>query len=288
MKLGVSTYSLSRAVRAGEMDVLGIMDWIKDLGGTHVEVVPVGFDLMENPELIDQIVAKAQELDLEISNYAIGANFVKDSDAEFDEEIEKVKKHVEIARQLGVKIMRHDVASRPVPEATIQQFEEDLPKLVQACQEIADYAAQYDITTSVENHGRYLQASDRIQRLIHAVNRPNYKTTIDTGNFLCVDEDPVSAVKKNLPYTSGIIHLKDFYYRPAHLNPGEGWIVTSNDNFLRGSIFGQGDIDVRQVLSAIKAADFDGYLSLEFEGMEECKQGTKIGFENILRLWEEV
>lgn len=288
MKLGVSTYSLSRAVRAGEMDVLGIMDWIKDLGGTHVEVVPVGFDLMENPELIDQIVAKAQELDLEISNYAIGANFVKDSDAEFDEEIEKVKKHVEIARQLGVKIMRHDVASRPVPEATIQQFEEDLPKLVQACQEIADYAAQYDITTSVENHGRYLQASDRIQRLIHAVNRPNYKTTIDTGNFLCVDEDPVSAVKKNLPYTSGIIHLKDFYYRPAHLNPGEGWIATSNDNFLRGSIFGQGDIDVRQVLSAIKAADFDGYLSLEFEGMEECKQGTKIGFENILRLWEEV
>lgn len=288
MKIGVSTYSLARAIRSGEMDVFGVMEWIKELGAQHVEVVPVGFNLQEDPALIEQMVAKAKELDIEISNYAIGANFVKETEEEFRAEIENVKQQVDIANQLGVKMMRHDVASRPVEEGSIKQFEADLPKLVEACQEIADYAAQYGITTSVENHGRYIQASDRVQRLIDEVNRPNFKTTIDAGNFLCVDEDPVSAVKKNLPYTSNMIHLKDFYYRPEHLNPGPGWIVTSNGNFLRGAIFGQGDINVRQILKHLKSNGFDGYLSLEFEGMEECKQGTKLGFDNIVRLLEEV
>lgn len=288
MKLGVSTYSLSRAIRSGEMDVLGVMEWIKELGGQHVEIVPIGFDLQENPELIDQITAKAKQLNLEISNYAIGANFVKETEEQYRAEIEQVKRQVDIAHKLGVKIMRHDAASRPVEQTSIKQFEEDLPKVAQACREIADYAAQYGITTSVENHGRYLQASDRVQRLIHEVDRPNFKTTIDVGNFLCVDEDPVSAVKKNLPYTSNMIHLKDFYYRPAHLNPGEGWILTSNGNYLRGAVFGHGDIDVRQILKHLKHSGYEGYLSLEFEGMEECKRGTQIGFDNIVRLWEEV
>ncbi len=92
--------------------------------------------------------------------------------------------------------MRHDVAFRPKNECSIARFESDLELLVHACRTIADYAAQYGITTSVENHGFFVQASDRVQRLIEAVGRANYKTTMDIGNFMCVDEDPVAAVKK--------------------------------------------------------------------------------------------
>ncbi|HEY0827561.1 MAG TPA: sugar phosphate isomerase/epimerase, partial [Bacilli bacterium] len=33
---------------------------------------------------------------------------------------------------------------------------------------------------------------------------------------------------------------------------------------------------------------YDGYLSVEFEGMEECKLGTRIGLENTVRLWNEM
>lgn len=285
MKIGLSSYSLSRAINAGEMTILEAIDWIAEHGGEHMEVVPFGYSLTEQPELIEAIRSKAAEANVELSNYAIGANFNKESDEEYEKEIERVMKEVDIANALGVKLMRHDVASDT--DLSIKRFNEVLPRLAQACARIADHAAQYGITTSVENHGYFIQASDRVQALIHAVDRPNFKTTMDIGNFMCADEDPASAVTKNIGYAS-MVHIKDFYLRPSYLNPGQGWFKTTSGNYLRGAIAGQGDIDMRNVLRIVKNSGYDGFLSLEFEGMEDCRTGSQIGLDNIRRLWEEV
>ncbi|PAV31210.1 sugar phosphate isomerase [Virgibacillus profundi] len=288
MKLGMSSYSLAGAINSGEMSILDVIQWTADQGGEHIEIVPIGYSLTDNPELVNQIKDKANEVGIDISNYAIGADFLPETDEAFEAEIERVKKEVDIANQLGVKLMRHDVSFKPPAEASIKQFEEDLPKLTQACQRIADYAAEYDIVTSIENHGFYVQASDRIQRLIENVNRPNFKTTLDTGNFLCVDEDPVSAVKKNIGYAS-MVHTKDFYVRPASsFSPGEGWFQSTAGNYLRGAITGHGDINLQDVLKVVKKSGYDGYISIEFEGLEDCKKGSKIGLDNVRRIWDEL
>lgn len=286
MNIGLSTYCLAESIKSGEMSVLDVIQWIAENGGDSVEITPIGYSLEDNDDLIDAIIKKANEVDLPISGYAITANFIKDSKEEYEAEIERVKHNVDIAHRLGVKYMRHDVASRAIQECTIAQFEADLGIMVQACRVIADYAAQYSIITSVENHGFYIQASDRVQRIIHAVDRPNFRTTLDIGNFMCVDEDPVSAVKKNISYAS-VVHLKDFYVRPSYQNPGEGWFQTSGGNFLRGAIIGQGDIDIREVIKIIKQSGYSGYVSIEFEGMEECRKGSRIALENAKRLWSE-
>ena len=208
---------------------------------------PIGYSLIDNPELVDQIVQTAKEVGIDISNYAIGANFVANDGPEaLENEIQAVKKHVDVARVLGVTKMRHDVAFRPAHEGTIAQFEADLPILAEACRTIADYAAGFGITTSVENHGYYVQSSERIQRLLHETARDNFQTTLDIGNFLCVDEDPVSAVKNNIPYAS-MVHAKDFYLRPSYRNPGAGWFQTAHGNYLRGAIVGHGHRHVRSV-----------------------------------------
>ncbi|KIL36080.1 sugar phosphate isomerase [Gordoniibacillus kamchatkensis] len=285
MKLGVSSYSLVKALRSGEMDILGVIDWIADQGGEHVEIVPIGFSLQERPELADEIRAKAESRGIDVSNYAIGANFNTDSEDAYEREIERVLREVDMAARLGVKRMRHDVASST--DLSIRSFNLALGRLAEACRRIADYAAQYDIVTSVENHGYFIQASDRVQALVHAVGRDNFRTTLDVGNFLCVDEDPVAAVQNNIPLAS-MVHVKDFYVRPAARNPGEGWFKTSHGNYLRGAIVGHGDIDIREALRTVKSAGYDGYISLEFEGLEECRSGTKIGLDNVRRLWDEV
>lgn len=137
------------------------------------------------------------------------------------------------------------------------------------------------------NHGQYIQASDRIIRLITEVNRPNFRTTLDVGNFWCVDEDPLTAVQKIIPYAS-MVHLKDFYYRRAYLDPGEGWFQTASGNHLRGSILGQGDLDLRHILRCIQHAGYEGNVSIEFEGMEDCKLGSRIGMDNAKRLLAEI
>jgi len=287
MKLGMSSYSLQAAISSKKMTILDVVQWVADLGAAHIEIVPIGFNLLEDPKLADAIRQKAEETGIEISNYAIGANFLTATTEEFEQEIERVKQEVDIANRLGVKRMRHDVAWKSPNEISIKDFESDLPKMAEACARIADYASQYGIVTSVENHGYYVQASDRVQRLINTVNKDNFKTTLDTGNFLCVDEDPVAAVKNNIGYAS-MVHVKDFYKRTSKPGLGEGWFPTSNGNYLRGAITGHGDINLPEVIKAIKQAGYDGYLSIEFEGMEDCYKAAKISYDNVRAIWETV
>ena len=286
LKIGLSSYSLFSALKSGDMTITDIIEWAGQNGAEHIEIVPLGFSFDENSDLVDVVREKAAQVGLEISNYAIGANFVDQDEEGYEREIERVKKEVDVAYRLGAKLMRHDVAWRPPEETSITQFEADLPKMANACRIIADYAAEYGITTSVENHGFHVQAADRVKRLVEAVDRPNYRTTLDIGNFWCADEDSIAAVKKNIGIAS-MVHFKDFYRRPAHLDPGEGWMRSTAGHYLRGAIVGHGDIDIRGVLKVIKDSGYDGYLSVEFEGMEDCKTGSKIGMANLRRLLQE-
>lgn len=286
MKLGISSYSLYQDLQAGKITILDALQWAAEIGADHMEIVPMGFSLIDQPELIDAIRNKANELGIELSNYSIGANFIQQSEEAYEAEIARVQNEVDIANRLGVKLMRHDVASRPEKECSITNFHADLPRLAEACQRIADYASSYGITTSVENHGYYIQNSDRVQTLVHAVNRSNFRTTLDAGNFMCVDENSAAAVRNNLPIAS-MIHLKDFYLRPSYRFPGQGWFRTLSGNYLRGAIVGQGDIDMWDVISTIKQSGYDGYISIEFEGHEPCTFGTKAGFDNARRIWNE-
>ncbi|MNC25700.1 hypothetical protein D3C75_737990 [compost metagenome] len=85
-----------------------------------------------------------------------------------------------------------------------------------------------------------------------------------------------------------MVHLKDFYIRPQDRHPGEGWFQSSGGNWLRGAIVGQGDIDMPRVLQLVKESGYDGYISIEFEGMEECRKGTRLGLEYVKRTWNEI
>ncbi|MCY9514501.1 sugar phosphate isomerase/epimerase family protein [Paenibacillus apiarius] len=287
MKLGVSIYSLHAALHQKRMSVFEALEWLKEQGADHAEIVDLDFDMVNRPEFADQLREKAEQIGLELSNYCIGANFAGLNGEALQREIDRVKAHVDVANRLGVTRMRHDVASRPHGETGTAYFEQDFPQLVEACRQIADYAATYGIITSVENHGFYTQASERVKRLVLAVNRDNFRTTMDVGNFVCVDENPLIAVRNNIEAAS-MVHLKDFYIRPADRNPGQGWFKSLHGNYLRGAIVGQGDLPMYDIVRAVKAAGFDGYVSIEFEGMEDCLTGTKIAMDNARRIWDEV
>src|SRR5690625_5012236 len=108
MKVGLSTYSLLDAIEAGEMDVLDVVRWIADNGGEHMEIVPYGFTLVDHLELADQVRDKAKDVGIELSNYAMPANFVQETEKEFDEEVARIKEHVDLVDRMGIKHMRHD------------------------------------------------------------------------------------------------------------------------------------------------------------------------------------
>jgi sugar phosphate isomerase/epimerase len=289
MKIGLSTYSLLNAMKAGEMTVLDIPQWIRDNGGEHMEIVPYGFTLVDQPELVDALMAKVEEAGIELSNYSMPANFVQETEEAFEAEMTRVKQHVDVAARMGIPHLRHDVTAFTLPpeKTKLAYFEESFPQIIEGSRRIADYAAAFGITTTIENHGFCVQSSERVQRVLRAVGRPNFKTTLDIGNFMCVDEMPLIGVQENLPYAA-LIHMKDFYFRPYDQDPGDGvWFRTTHGNYLRGAIVGHGDIEMRRIVKWIKASGFDGYITVEFEGMEPCMIGSRIGMDNVRRLWNE-
>jgi sugar phosphate isomerase/epimerase len=291
MKIGISSYSLSRALNKGEIDVLGAIEYIASIGGEHMEIVPgsIGQFTSADDPMIDKIKTAAAAAKIDLSSYTIGANFISTEEGvdpiEFkNKEVARIKEQVKIAAAFGVKFMRHDVAWRPKVDSSYDQYEKDLEIVVDACREIADFAAPYGITTSVENHGYHFQGSERIYRLVKLVNRDNFRTTMDVGNFACADEDSAAAVKNNISIAS-FIHFKDMLIRK---NPPEtaGFFPTRSGNkFLRGTITGHGDLDLRTCAEIIKASGYDGYISIEFEGPEDCLDAVKLSLNNVKALF---
>ena len=283
IRIGFTSYSFAQALKNGEMDIVAVIRFAAELGAQHMEISP-GSMIEMNPENISKIVAAAKEVQIPLSSYTIGANFIQPDAAALAKEIERVKKEVEIAAALGVTRMRHDCGWRPQNECSYENFNRDMEIFADACGQIADKAKPYGIVTSVENHGFYVQGSERVQRVILAVGRDNFRTTLDVGNFLCVDEDPECAVLNNIGYAS-MIHFKDFHIRRSVTDPA-GFIKTLHGRYLRGAVTGDGDVDLPAICKIIKNSNYDGYLSIEYEGREECKFACTRSIKNVKELME--
>ena len=113
--------------------------------------------------------------------------------------------------------------------------------------------------------------------LFNAVNHENYGLLVDMGNFLCVDENPVTAVSRVAPYAIHA-HAKDMVVRNK---PGRHNIVSRGGNFLACVAVGEGDVPVEQCIRILKKAGYEGYLSLEYEGKEDCIEGIATGIANL-------
>lgn len=273
MKISVSIYSFNRYIKNGLLTPIDCVAKAKEMGFDAIEIVDSV--LGEDPEATARALrAKADEVGIEISNLAVGANLLKEG------ETEKVKKMVDVAEILGSSFLRHDVAYAPRESGG---FDGVLEELADACREITVYAEAKGIRTMTENHGRFVQDSRRVEKLINRVNHKNFGQLIDMGNFLCADEDPAVAVGRNTGYCF-YVHAKDFVVKSGmSVNPGEGFFTSRGGNYLKGTIIGHGNVPVLQCLKLLKASGFDGWLAVEFEGMEDCLEGIRIGFDNLKR-----
>ena len=282
MKTSVSSYSYHKLLNKGEMALFQVMDKTKEFGFDAIEFVeftaPEGKTQLE---FAAQLRAYAEKIGLGIASYTIGANFLQDDVAA---EVARLKGEVDIAAVLGVPVMRHDIFSRyPDSYTGVKTYKAVLPIIAPAIREVSEYAASKGIITMSENHGFIMQDADRLLELYTAVGCTNYRYLCDIGNFICADEDSTIAVGK-LKDLIAHVHVKDFFIRsgmePA---PGKGWFQTRSGNYVRGTIFGQGNIPALQCLRIIKNSGYDGYISLEFEGMEDTLMSIEIGLENMKR-----
>lgn len=288
MKIGVSSYSYHRYVSSGKMKQIEVIAAAKEAGFDVIEFstisVPEGKTL---PEFAQELRAEADRVGIPIANYTIGADFVRGSNGDLDAEIERLKKEVDIAEILGAPGMRHDITNSIPNEAKgFRTYEAALPHIVKGVRAVTEYAASKGIRTMTENHGFISQDSIRIEKLVTAVDHPNFGVLVDLGNFCCADEDPAIAAGRVAPLAFHA-HAKDFHIKSGNgVPPGEGWFMTRAGNYLRGAIIGHGNVPLLQSIRALKRVGYDGVLSVEFEGMEDPAVGIRIGQANLRKLVE--
>ena len=293
-KFGVSIYSISRLILNGEITPEQGVEWLCEHGAEVVEIVPFGIDLLADGGLAGRLKAVAGKYGVAISNYSLNANFVMLSKDELEAEITRVKAHIDEAAKLGAVDFRCDCANfrRPIEQNTIEKFIEELPDITYAYEHLCEYGKARNIRILIENHGFHANGADRVRLILKNVSSDNFGHQLDVGNYICVDDAPEASVRKMLPFAS-TVHMKDFYVRSKYSDPGDAtqfdcsgsWFRSSGGKYLRGSILGQGDLPIAEIIRDIKASGFDGNIYIEYEGIEDCRYGTKVSLENLKRLY---
>lgn len=104
------------------------------------------------------------------------------------------------------------------------------------------------------------------------------------GNFLCVDENPLTAVSRVATYAIHA-HAKDMLFFDGTV-PRFSMASTRGGNYFKGTVIGEGNVPVLACLRALKKAKYDGFLSIEYEGGEDCITSIAVSKENLEKYLE--
>lgn len=278
MKIAVSSYSFSQAMWDGRMTLMDVIPKAKEMGYEGVEIVRGNQTDAEMRSLALQLKAQSEEYGLPIIAYMVGADFLKNG---LEAEIQRLRGEAEIAALMGAPRMRHDATGGADANGKMYTVEEALPIVAAGYRGVTEFAAGLGVHTMIENHGYFFQDSCRVKKLIETVNHPNFGWVMDMGNFMCADETSVDAVKIAAPLAVHA-HAKDFHYKAkGEYVPPQGWFSTRGGNALRGAIIGHGVVNVPECLKILREAGYDGWLSVEFEGMEDCLMALKADLANL-------
>jgi sugar phosphate isomerase/epimerase len=280
VRAGISMWSLVPDLRAGRTNALDFIRYAAGNGCEGVEIVS-GFwrEGIAEPQ---QAKALAAELNVVICGYAIGNDFVQADAAERSRQLGHIRGGVDMAVTLGtpyVRVFGGDVKPA-VPVANGYAW------IIEGLRAGAAYAAKHGVTLVLENSGQYAGRADQAGKIILDVNSSSLRANADTGNFLLAGQDPVEGVRDLAPLTV-YVHLKDL--RPLHHDEilAETYTAVDGSRFT-GAVNGTGVVPMRDVLSTLRDAGYDGWLTIEYEGPGNAEQETTRSLHTVQALLQDM
>lgn len=253
-------WSVVSAVKAGRIDLMGFIDLAAAQGVAGVELLDFFWSDAERE--LPPVKARIADAGLEVAVYSLGNNFIQPEAGARRQELEDLRRGVDIALELGVDLLR--VFSGNAREGVSQ--EQGVEWILEGLAAGAAYAESRGVTLALENHGRFAGRSDQVRDIIKQVGSPALRVNFDTGNFLLVGQDPVEAARELAEWVV-LVHLKDIRFADADES---GFVFERPDGqLLTGSVVGEGLVDLAGVMAVLREAGYDGWLSLEYEGAED-------------------
>lgn len=280
IRISLAEWSLHRALSDGRLDHLDFPAKAKkDFGISAVEYVNGFFggrkmdfhQAAKNAGYLKELLKRSE--DAGVVNHLL---MVDDEGplAEADRKkrwqaVDDHKKWVEAAQVLECRTVRVNLLGEG-------SADEKKTAAIESLGRLGAFAAPLKINIVAENHGGVTSNAAWLADVVRQVSQPNVGTLPDFGNF-CI----------SLPWGStqeGCENLYDPYQGIAELLPyAKGVSAKTYDFDDKGE---QPRLDYRRLLGLVKAAGFQGYIGIEFEGNtqpeEEGIRKTKALLEKYL------
>jgi sugar phosphate isomerase/epimerase len=270
IKLGISTYSYWH-FRPPKTSVETVIEKAADLGVEGVDVLHRQMDSEENGYL-QKLKRTAFRNGIDLIALSIHQDFVSPDPKERRRNIEHTLHCIELAYAMGIPCIRLNSGRWGTVKSfdRLMELRGEEPPLEghttdEAFQWCTDSiakclpkAAECGVLLALENHWGLTRTPEGLLRIVNALPSPWLGVLMDTGNFL---EDPYPKLEQIAPQTV-------FVQAKTYFGGGEWYTL---------------DLDYQRIAQILAAADYRGYVALEFEGKADPDDGVARSIELLRR-----
>ena len=266
------------SIRFGVSPIAWINDDMPELGGdtplerVFAEAHDIGFTGIElggkfprDPESLTALLARFQ---LTLVGGWYSASLLTRSARE---EITALQSHLALLKALDCRVFIHAETSNAIHGDRARPLSAT-PRLDRLgwgpfgakLTEVADYVTAQGLRFAYHHHlGTVVESSEDIERFLKSTG-PSVGMTVDTGHAALAGVDPIALIREH-PQRVAHVHCKDVRGQVFRN------IKTAGGSFLHGvldgmfTVPGDGDLDFKQVMQALAAIGYSGWIIVEAE-----------------------
>jgi L-ribulose-5-phosphate 3-epimerase len=261
--IALSTYSLWRFENEAFAEVTKCIDVASEYGFDGVEILLYQLtqtELISNASL-QNIKRHAFLAGLPLCGMSTHQGFVNPDKEVRRKNVDLTIGQIELCYRLGIPTMRintgrwgtsksfDDLMANRGIEPPLEGYDEEdaFPWVIDSLSECLATAEKCGVVLGLENHWGLGLTPEGVLRIVDAINSPWLQVTMDTGNFL---ENPYEKLEKLIPRTV-FVQAKTYY-------GGGEWYTL--------------DLDYMKIGAMLRKANYQGWVSLEFEGKEDYRE----------------
>ncbi len=255
--IAVATYSFWRFKEGLKFPIEKCIDLAAEMGFDGLDILHIQMH-REDDQYLQELKRRALINGVALCGLSIHQGFVTPDKDKRQENIDHTIKMIEMAYKLGIPCMRlntgrwrttrsfNELMKNRGIEPPLPGYTEDdgYPWVIESIEKCLPTAEKCGVLLALENHWGLGRTPEGLLRIVKAVDSPWLKILMDTGNFL---EEPYEKLEMIAPDTA-FVQAKTYF--------GGGTYYTL-------------DLDYDRIASILKAQNYRGYISLEFEGEED-------------------
>ena len=258
IKLSLQSLSYRDTFNEGEIDLVGIIEKASEYRMDGVDIHFTHFASTE-PDYLEELRLLTLRRGLHICYIGVSNDFGKQG-AELRDQIDLMKRWIDVAQRMGVQMVRAFGSWLPEGETV----EDAWPRLVSSTKEVAAYGESKGVVVGLHNHnhGCIPATGEQVVRLLKEVGNPYYSHILDTGQYIGGpgvsqgergsterEDELYASIEASAPYA---VHIRGKIYRIA--SGSEVWL------------------DYDRIMPIIKSVGFNGWMSVVFEGQDEMAE----------------